>query len=96
MTLSVATLPILAPGILEGLAARLGCSRFDAARFWLSSQNAVLPYSHQRQAAIEVRPAGAPGSGNPIEWGVSSEGLIDVTHSGVTLNGHAVEVEDGE
>lgn len=87
MTLSVATLPILAPGVLEALAHRLGVSRHDAAKFWLSSQSAVLPYVHQRQSAIEIRPPGAPGSGNPIEWGFSEAGLIDVTHSEVTAKG---------
>lgn len=68
MALSVATLPILQPGVLEALAERLYCSRHDAAKFWLGAQSAVLPYTHQRQASLEVRPAGAPGSGEPIPW----------------------------
>lgn len=70
MALAVATLPILSPGVLPALALDLGCTKFEAAKFWQHQVDAVLPYAAQRQSAIEIRPAGAPGSGNPITWEV--------------------------
>ena len=84
--IEIAGLPILAKGVLEGLAERLGCTRHDAAKFWASVLSTTLPYTHQRQAAIEVRPPGAPGSGLPILWEVTEGGeLIDATHDGEEL-----------
>jgi hypothetical protein len=84
--IEIAGLPILAKGILEGLAERLGCTRHDAAKFWANILATTLPYTHQRQAAIEVRPPGAPGSGQPILWTLTEEGeLIDATHDGDEL-----------
>jgi hypothetical protein len=47
----------------------------------------TLPYIHQRQAAVEVRPPGAPGSGQPILWTLSDSGeLIDAAHDGNELH----------
>ena len=83
--IEIAGLPILAKGVLEGLAERLGCTRHDAAKFWASVLSTTLPYTHQRQAAIEVRPPGAPGSGLPILWEVSEGELYDATHDGEEL-----------
>lgn len=84
--IEIAGLPILAPGILEGLAERLGMTRADAAKFWAGVLSTTLPYVAQRQAAIEVRPPGAPGSGQPILWTLTEEGeLIDATHDGSEL-----------
>ena len=80
--IEIAGLPILARGVLEGLAERLGCTRHEAAKFWASILATTLPFTHQRQAAIEVRPPGAPGSGQPILWEVTDDGqLIDMSHS---------------
>lgn len=84
--IEIAGLPILAKGILEGLAERLGCSRHEAAKFWAGILATTLPYTHQRQAAVEVRPSGAPGSGQPILWQVSDGELIDATHDGDGLD----------
>ena len=76
--IEIAGLPILAPGILEGLAERLGCSRFDAAKFWAGVLNATLPFVHQRLAQLEVKPAGALGSGEAILWTLNARGeLVD-------------------
>jgi hypothetical protein len=93
--IEVAGLPILAKGVLEGLAERLGCSRHDAAKFWAGILAATLPYTAQRQSAIEVRPSGAPGSGQPILWQVTEGGeLIDATHDGSELR-DITPIEDG-
>jgi hypothetical protein len=84
--IEIAGLPILAKGVLEGLAERLGMSRADAAKFWANVLSTTLPYVAQRQAALEVRAPGAPGSGQPILWTLSEEGeLIDATHDGDEL-----------
>ena len=84
--IEISGLPILAKGVLEGLAERWGCTRHDAAKFWANILATTLPYSHSRQAAIEVRAEGAPGSGQPILWTFSEEGeLIDATHDGDEL-----------
>jgi hypothetical protein len=84
--IEVAGLPILAKGILEGLAERLGMSRADAAKWWAGILSATLPYVAQRQAQLEIRNPGAPGSGQPILWTLTEEGeLIDETHDGDEL-----------
>ncbi len=80
--IEIAGLPILAKGVLEGLADRLGCTRHEAAKFWASILATTLPFTHQRQAALEVRPAGSPGSGQPVLWQVDDDGqLYDATHA---------------
>jgi hypothetical protein len=90
--IEISGLPILAKGILEGLAERLGCTRHDAAKFWANILATTLPYTHQRQAAVEVRPPGAPGSGQPILWTLTEEGeLIDATHDGDELRAITAE-----
>jgi hypothetical protein len=84
--IEIAGLPILAKGILEGLAERLGMSRADAAKFWANVLSTTLPYVAQRQAQLEIRNPGAPGSGQPILWTLTEEGeLIDATHDGDEL-----------
>jgi hypothetical protein len=95
--IEIAGLPILANGILEGLAERLGCTRHDAAKFWANILATTLPYTHQRQAAVEVRPPGAPGSGQPILWTLSDSGeLIDATHDGSELRDIMPTTTDAE
>lgn len=77
---AISALPVLAAGVLEGLASRLGCSRHDAAKWWASVYSATLPFIHQRLSQLQVRDAGSPGSGQPILWTFSSvEELIDVS-----------------
>jgi hypothetical protein len=66
--IEIAGLPILAPGVLAGLARELEMSKADAARFWAGVLNSVLPYIHQRLSQLSVLPAGSPGSGQPIYW----------------------------
>ena len=84
--IEIAGLPILAPGILEGLAARLGCTRFEAAKFWAGVHSATLPFVHQRLAQLEVKPPGALGSGEAVLWTLSERGeLIDARHDGAAL-----------
>ncbi len=94
--IEIAGLPILAPGILEGLAERLGCTRHDAAKFWASVLATTLPYTHQRQAAVEVRPSGAPGSGQPILWQMTDGELIDATHDDGALRDVTAANTDAE
>jgi hypothetical protein len=72
----IAALPILAEGVLEGLAKRLGCERHDAAKWWLGVYSATLPFIHQRLGQLEVRPPGAPGVGNPVVWSFSDSGEV--------------------
>ena len=77
----ISALPILAAGVLEGLAQRLGCSRHDAAKWWAGIYAATMPYMHTRQATLTIRPEGAP-DGDPAEldWALTTEGeLIDVS-----------------
>jgi hypothetical protein len=79
--IEIAGLPILAKGVLEGLAERIGCTRHEAAKFWASILATTLPYTHQRQATLEVRPSGSPGSGQPVLWQITQSGeLFDATH----------------
>ena len=79
--IEISGLPILARGVLEGLAERLGCTRYEAAKFWAGILASTLPFVHQRQAALEVRPNGAPGSNQPILWEMTDDGqLIDISH----------------
>jgi hypothetical protein len=76
----IAALPILANGVLDGLAQRLGCSRHDAAKWWAGVFAATLPFVHQRLGQLEVKPAGAPGSGDPVVWSFSDTGeIVDVS-----------------
>ena len=80
--IEIAGLPILAKGVVEGLAERFGITRADAAKWWAGILAIALPYVAQRQSAVEIRPSGAPGSGQPILWEVSEDGqLIDTSHS---------------
>jgi hypothetical protein len=74
----IAALPILANGVLEGLAERLGCSRFDAAKWWAGVYASTLPFIHQRLGQLEVKPAGAPGSNNPVGWSFDSGQIVDM------------------
>jgi hypothetical protein len=75
----ISALPILARGVLEGLAERLGCSRHDAAKFWASIYSATMPYLHQRLAQLEVKQPGSLGSGEPVTWAFSDDGeIVDV------------------
>ena len=84
--IEIAGLPILAKGVLEGLAERLGMTRADAAKFWANVLSTTLPYVAQRQAAVEVRAPGSPGSGMPILWTISEQGeLLDASHDGDEL-----------
>jgi hypothetical protein len=75
--IEIAGLPILAPGVLAGLARELEMSKADAARFWAGVLNSVLPYIHQRLSQLSVLPAGTPGSGQPIYWGDLGSALIE-------------------
>jgi hypothetical protein len=93
--IEIAGMPILAPGVLQGLAQTLGCERHDAAKWWLSCLSTVLPYTHQKQAAIEVKPPGAPGSNNPVLWGILEASMVDVTEAGVGFDGGTEEGEEG-
>ena len=77
----ISALPILALGVLEGLAQRLGCQRHEAAKSWAGIYAATMPYMHTRLATLTIRPEGAPDS-DPAEldWALTAEGeLIDVT-----------------
>jgi hypothetical protein len=76
---AIAAMPVLAPGVLEGLAQRLQCSRHDAAKWWAGNRDAVLPYLHTRLSSVELRPPGAPG-GEVVSWTFADDGeLVDVT-----------------
>ena len=76
---SIASLPILAPGVLDELAKILKTDRFKAATWWASIYSATLPYLHQKLASLEVKPAGSIG-GEPIPWAFSDEGeLVEVS-----------------
>lgn len=81
--IEVAGLPILAPGVLEGLAERLGMTRPEAAKFWASCLSTTLPFCHQRLSQLEVKPPGAPGSGQPVTWTFSDGQVIDLPQSDV-------------
>jgi hypothetical protein len=72
----IAALPILASGVLEGLAARLGCTCVDDAKWWSGVYSATLPFIRQRLGQLEVKPIGAPGAGNPVAWSFSEGGEI--------------------
>jgi hypothetical protein len=74
----IAALPILEVGVIEGLASRLGCSKFDAAKWWAGVYASTLPFIHQRLGQLEVKPAGAPGSGNPVGWSFDSGQIVDM------------------
>jgi hypothetical protein len=75
---AISALPILADGVLEGLARRLGCSRLEAARWWSAIYSATMPFIHTRLAALEIKPAGSPDA-DPVQWSFSDEGdLIDL------------------
>jgi hypothetical protein len=56
----LAALPLLAPGVLEGLSARLSCSKLEEARWWASVYQDTLSYVRQRLAQLEIKPPGNP------------------------------------
>ena len=90
----IAALPVLADGVLSRLADALGCSRFDAAKWWAGIYQATMPYLHTRQASLTVKPEGAP-DGDPVDWLFSDgEGPAedDAGEDGLTIEG---EAEDG-
>jgi hypothetical protein len=45
-------IPILAKGVLEALAQRLACTKLEAAKFWASNNQAVMPYLRPRLTAV--------------------------------------------
>jgi hypothetical protein len=61
-------IPILAAGVLEALARRLACTKLEAAKFWASNNQAVMPYLRPRLAAITVYPQGSPNSSEAVAW----------------------------
>lgn len=61
-------IPILARGVLEALAQRLGCTRLEAAKFWASNNQAVMPFIRPRLGSLELRPAGSPESDEAVTW----------------------------
>jgi hypothetical protein len=67
----IAAMPILDDGVLEAFADRLGCSKHEAFKAWQSVFASVMPYAHQRLAALEVAPAGSFG-GDPFDLGSRS------------------------
>ncbi|MGA8758557.1 MAG: hypothetical protein WB611_19995 [Stellaceae bacterium] len=79
--ISIGGLPVLSPGVLDGLAKLLGgVTKLDAMKIWISVNSTLLPFIHQRQASIEVRPPGAPGSGQPVFWSVTEDSeIVDIT-----------------
>ena len=84
--ISIGGLPVLHPGVLGGLAELLGgVSKLEAMKVWISVNSTLLPFIHQKQSAIEVRPAGAPGSGQPVFWSITEESgdieMVDITPS---------------
>ena len=94
--IAISALPVLAAGVLEGLAARLGCSRHDAAKFWVSVYTATLPFIHQRLASLEVKQQGSLGSGDPVMWTFSDDGeLVDVTPNAQERFDHNEFDQDG-
>lgn len=76
---AISSLPLLAPGVVEGLSQRLNCSRLEAARWWASIYSATLPFLHQRLATLEVKPAGSPDGNDPVSWAFSDGELIDAS-----------------
>jgi hypothetical protein len=80
--IAVAALPVLAKGVLEALSIRLGCSTYEAAKWWASVYSATLPFVHQRLATLTVKPVGSPG-GEPVSWTFTDDGeLADVSCGG--------------
>jgi hypothetical protein len=45
--IQIAGLPILKPGVLQGLAECLDCSRFEAMNWWTDLNRTVLPYLYE-------------------------------------------------
>jgi hypothetical protein len=76
----IAAIPILAQGgrVLRELAAVLGMSRPDAAKWWAGIYAATLPYIHQRLATLTVKPEGSP-DGEPIAlpWSYTEEEVLE-------------------
>jgi hypothetical protein len=83
----LAALPLLAPGVLEGLSASLSCSRLEEARWWASVYQDTLSYVRQRLAQLEIKPPGSPDGNNPVSWAFSDGDLIEAT--GVTVDADA-------
>jgi hypothetical protein len=46
--IQIGALEILKPGVLDGLANCLGCTRFEATEWWIEILKLVLPYIHER------------------------------------------------
>jgi len=79
---AVASLPILADGVLQELAHKLGMDKKGAAQFWLGVLNATLPFVHQRLSTLVVKPEGAP-DGEPVEFRFSDDGaFLDISPIG--------------
>lgn len=78
--IEIAAMPILAEGVLSGLARQLGMSRPDAAKWWAGILTATLPYIHSRQASLTIKPDGAP-DGDPadLEWATALSDLSKLT-----------------
>ena len=83
--IEIAALPILAPGVLPELAKILGMDRAEAAKWWKDVYSATMPFSHQRQASLTVKPEGSP-DGEPVDlgWSYAEDEVLDhleLTHS---------------
>lgn len=64
----IGAIPILAKGVLEALAQRLGCSKLDAAKWWSSNSQGVMPYIRPKLGSIEIIPPGSPNSDEVMIW----------------------------
>jgi hypothetical protein len=62
-------IPILAKGVLEALAQRLNCTKLEAAKFWASNNQAVMPYLKpgQRARRADLGPGRFPGRRPPCQ-----------------------------
>jgi hypothetical protein len=78
---AISSLPLLAKGVLEGLAERLGCTRHEAAKFWSNVYAATLPFVHQRLATLTLKNPGAPG-GEPLQFTYADDGALIVDLDG--------------
>jgi hypothetical protein len=54
--------------VLEALAQRLNCTKLEAAKFWASNNQAVMPYLKPRLATVTLQPAGSPDSTEAVFW----------------------------
>jgi hypothetical protein len=58
---AIAAMPILAAGVLEGVAERLDCPRAQAAEWWLRILTVTLPFCHPLASAEAPAQAPEPG-----------------------------------